>query len=126
MSLWKILTGGITELVGGWFEIKKQKQQQSADYESQKLKGSDDYDTEAQRQKQFSWSDEYLLFIHTFPIWGYVIPSETLTSRLDILWDKLGSAPIEWWVAYGGMIVSTFGLRFFYNKIDGTKLWKNK
>lgn len=121
MSLWKILTGGITELVGGWFEVKKQKQQQQADLATQQQKGSDDYDLEAQRQKQFSWSDEYLLIIHTSLIWGYLIPSETLTARLDMLWTKLGEAPTEWWLMYAGMIISTFGLRFL-----GDKLYKRK
>lgn len=117
MSLWNILTGGITELVSGWFEVKKQKQQQEAAIIQQKQKGSDDYDLEALRQKKSSWSDEYLMFIHTFPWWGYMIPSEDLTARLDILWSKMNTLPDWWWWCYMGMVISTFGLRFMSKRI---------
>ena len=122
MALWKILTGGITELFTGWFEVKKQKQQIEGQIQQQRLQGSDDYDLEALRQKQHSWSDEYLMLIHTFPWWGYIIPSDGLTTRLDILWSKMSILPEWWWFCYAGMIISTFGLRFMHKKIIRGKL----
>ena len=107
----------VISLVEGWFTTKKHEQDVKRDLQSQRLKGSDDYDTEALRQKQHSWSDEYLLILHTSIMWGYLIPSDTLHRSLDKVWDKLDTAPTEWWIMYGGMVISTFGLRFMWKRI---------
>lgn len=117
MGLLNVITGGITSLVDGWFETKREKQKQESKISQMKITGSDDYDIEALRQKKHSFSDEYLLIIHTFPWWGYIIPSEGLTERLNLLWGKMGEMPDYWWWCYIGMIISTFGLRFMHKKI---------
>jgi len=108
---------GITSLATGWMEDKRAKSKAKAEHEIKQLAAVTDYDTEALRQKQHSWSDEYLLLVHTFPWWGYIIPSEGLTERLDLLWNKMDTIPQSWWVIYGGMVISTFGLRFMAKKI---------
>lgn len=110
--MWNVIVGGITSLVSGWFETKKQKQQAKADYEKSQLESVSSYDIQAQKNMQTSWKDEYLILLHTLPIWGYVIPSETLHKSLDTLWLKLETAPDYWWLIYIGMVVSTFGLRW--------------
>lgn len=110
--MWNVIVGGITSLVSGWFETKKQKQQAEADYATAQLNSVSDYDIQAQKNMQNSWKDEYLILIHTFPWWGYIIPSDELTSRLDLLWSKMDSMPDWWWYIYLGMVISTFGLRW--------------
>jgi len=75
-----------------------------------------DYDTQAVKNMQSSWKDEYLILLHTLPVYGYVIPSTKLHEGLDRLWEKLGSAGYEWWIVYIGIVASTFGLRWLFNK----------
>ena len=124
MNIWSIVTGGITDLVGQWFTVKKEKAQAKHETElevlSQKRQKSQtiaDYDLQAQKNMATTLKDEYLMILHTFLIWGYIIPSETLTVKLDLLWDKLATAPTWWQAVYIGMVVSTYGLRF---------MWENK
>lgn len=74
------------------------------------------YDQQAQKNMATSLKDEYLILLHTLPIWGYIVPSETLRGGLDMIWLKLGEAPTYWWVVYIGMIASTFGLRWLFDK----------
>lgn len=119
MSLWSVITGGITDIVGGWFKTKQEKQKLEAEITKQQITGSDDYDLQAQRNMKTSWKDEYLILVHTFLIWGYGIPSESLHKALDNVWLKLAGAPDWWWYIYAGMVISTFGLRWMSNKMLG-------
>lgn len=90
------------------------------------------YDQQAMKNMQSSWKDEYLILLHTLPIWGYAVPSETLHKGLDGIWVKLGTAPDFWWVIYIGMVASTFGLRWLFSKqrvdqmISSPKTFKDK
>lgn len=75
-----------------------------------------DYDQQAQKNMSSSFKDEYLILLHTLPIWGYVIPNQELRDGLDLIWIKLGEAPDYWWIIYIGMVASTFGLRWLFDK----------
>lgn len=110
--MWNIIASGVTSLISGWFETKKQKQKAEADFATAQLNSVSDYDNLAQKNMQNSWKDEYLILIHTFPWWGYIIPSDELTARLDLLWAKMDTLPEWWWYIYLGMVISTFGLRW--------------
>ncbi len=89
-----------------------------------------DYDQQAVKNMQSSWKDEYILLLHTLPIYGYIIPSETVHQGLDTIWEKLATAPQYWWIIYIGIVASTYGLRWLFNKhrvsamIDGSKRFK--
>ncbi|AUR87508.1 TMhelix containing protein [Vibrio phage 1.101.O._10N.261.45.C6] len=74
------------------------------------------YDMIAMQNMEKSYKDEYLIGLHTLPIWGYVIPSEALHMGLDKVWSKLETAPYWWWVVYIGMVAATFGLRWLFSK----------
>lgn len=119
--MWSTLIGGVVNLIQGWFSNRAKVQEAKANYKIEELKSVSDYDTQAQRNMASTLKDEYLIVLHTFPIWGYMVPSEALTQRLDLLWVKLEGAPSWWFWAYMGMIISTFGLRFLSNKITGGK-----
>lgn len=91
------------------FDVQKSKFLAEANAEA-------DYDSQAMRNMQTSWKDEYLILLHTFPIWGYGIPSESLHAGLDRIWTQFNSANYFWWITYIGIIASTFGLRWLFNK----------
>lgn len=116
--MWKLIFGGVSSLIDGWFTTKQKKQEADTQRYIADLNSVSEYDLQAQKNMQNSWKDEYLILIHTFPIWGYIIPSEELTQRLDILWIKFSQAPEWWWWIYLGMVISTFGLRFMFKGID--------
>ena len=119
--MWKILFGGISELVSGWFTDKREKRQAETAKYIADLNAVSEYDLQAQRNMQHTWKDEYLIILHTFPWWGYIIPSDSLTTRLDMLWSKMDSLPDWWWWIYLGMVISTFGLRFMFKSIDSIR-----
>lgn len=81
-----------------------------------KMKAEVDYDTKAQENMKTSWKDEYLILLHTLPIWGYIVPSEEFHKGLDKVWFQLENAPDWWWIVYIGIVASTFGLRWFFSK----------
>ncbi len=112
----KEVINGFTQFISGWFDNKNALRKAELKYQIKALSAESDYDMEAQRNMRHTWKDEYLIILHTFPIWGYIIPSAELTKRLDLLWIKLGSAPEWWWGIYVGIVISTFGLRFMFKK----------
>lgn len=69
------------------------------------------YDVEAQRQMQHSWKDEYLVLVLTAPFIGSFIP--VVQDSVIKGWTYVSKAP-EWYqVAFIGIIVATFGLRWY-------------
>lgn len=124
------ISGAIKSIIGIFFdspEVKAVKEEgkialAKAEIESKlTLKKSEmdaegTYDSKAQDNMKSSWKDEYLILLHTFPIWGYGVPSQTLHRGLDNIWDKFNTAPYWWWICYIGMIASTFGLRWLFTK----------
>lgn len=80
------------------------------------LNATSDYDNQAMKNMQSSFKDEYIILLHTLPVYGYLIPSPTMYAALDRVWFQLANAPYEWWVIYIGIVASTFGLRWFLSK----------
>lgn len=138
--MWSSIISIIPNMLGYFLpspELKKQKETNKLEIEKTKLEieknklitaaqAESDYDTQAAKNMQTSWKDEYLILLHTLPVYGYVIPSETLHKGLDRIWENLGAAPYEWWVIYIGMVASTFGLRWLFNKQKINKMLDNK
>ena len=100
----------------GKIELAQAKVTAKINREAALAKTEGDYDTKAQANMAGTWKDEYLILLHTFPIWGYGIPSVKLHEGLDKIWDKFQSAPYWWWLIYIGIIASTFGLRWLFTK----------
>ena len=115
--MWTLITGGLTSIFTSWMENRTKLKTAKLEKEIKELDATSDYDITAQQNMKHSWKDEYLIILHTFPIWGYLLPSEELTIRLDTLWTKLEGAPDWWWGIYIGMVISTFGLRFMADKL---------
>lgn len=99
---------GRVELAKLELELKKEKKMAEARAEA-------DYDTQAMKNMRSTFKDEYLIGLHTFPIWGYGIPSTTLHAGLDRIWYQFDNADYWWWLCYMGIIASTFGLRWLFS-----------
>ena len=89
----------------------------------QKQAGS--YDVEAQRQMQFSWKDEYLVIVFTFPlILSFLAPfvdmflpeGMTVSDKIGIAWESVALAPDWYQWSVMGIIAATFGLRWLWSK----------
>ena len=109
----------------GKLEIAKLELQIRKEQAAYAAKAEADYDTKAMENMKTSWKDEYLILLHTFPIWGYGVPSSELHEGLDRIWFQFNQAGYWWWICYIGIIASTFGLRWlFNNRVD--KMIKSK
>lgn len=137
-AIWAAISSPVTSIVSGWQERKTLGKAGKIELDkvrldlkvaletatnnakiarlSQEQVAITDYDTQAVKNMQTSWKDEYLLLLHTLPIYGYAIPYAPLHAGLDRVWEELGRAPYEWWIVYIGIVASTFGLRWLFNK----------
>lgn len=97
-------------------EVYRQKRTADAEVE---------YDVEAQRQMQYSWKDEYFLFIMSIPFLGSFIPY--VQDYMLRGWEYLAKAPRWYQFCFIGMLVSTYGLRWYVKAFGGayTKVFKN-
>ena len=77
--------------------------------ENAKAEGS--YDLEAQRQMQHSWKDEYLVLVMSLPFIGSFIP--VVQDSVAKGWTYVAQAPQWYQVAFIGIIMATFGLRWY-------------
>lgn len=88
-----------------------------------------DYDNEALRQQRYSWRDEYLVILWSFPYVVAFFPVLLLALKmpfssdvdsadvhlsLDNAWKVLASAPEWWWLSWIGIVAATFGLRWLW------------
>jgi len=71
--------------------------------------GDINYDIEAQRQMQYSWKDEFLMFVLSLPFIGSFIP--VVQDYVVKGWEYLTLAPSWYQWAFLGVISATFGLR---------------
>ena len=105
-------------------EIKEEGKIRLAEAEAQKaiamatmdIKNEGDYDTEAQRQMQYSWKDEYLVIVLTFPFIGSFIPK--VQDHIKLGWEYVALAPPWYQWSFIGIICATFGLRWYARKVS--------
>ena len=69
------------------------------------------YDIEAQRQMQHSWKDEYLVLVLTAHFIASFIPK--LQDDVIKGWSYISKAPLWYQTAFIGVILATFGLRWY-------------
>lgn len=91
------------------------------------LNATSDYDNQAMKNKQKSWMDEIIAFIHLAPIWLPAIDALkdwNFTLAGESIMLNLLEAPAEWWMIYFGIVSSTFGLRWLFGKQEVNKMIK--
>lgn len=127
--MWGGIVTIVSSVIGYFFDspdVKKAKEEGRVEIEKLKLTikkeslmaaavAESDYDRKAMDNMKTSWKDEYLIILHTFPIWGYGIPSDSLHQGLDRIWLQFNNADYFWWITYMGIIASTFGLRWLFS-----------
>jgi len=80
------------------------------------------HDSEALRQMQNSWKDEFLLMLFSLPIILTFIPS--MQPYVQRGWEMLKLAP-DWFLwLYAGMVISIWGLRGLAKGILETRIFK--
>lgn len=67
MGLWSVLTGGITSLVGKYFDNKKEQQSQTHTQKMQHIQGKQDWETFSIKQMASSLKDEWWTFWFSLP-----------------------------------------------------------
>ena len=110
--MWNAIISGLSGLVSSWFETKIQKQRQQAELEQKALQGEIDYDLYAMKQKQFTWLDDIIGLTFTSPfIIAWFAPERANK------WIKfVEQVPPFYWLVFSGIVASTFGLRWWFNK----------
>lgn len=103
---------GITSLVSGYFDRKSAEQQAQIKRAERAQQNESDYDTEAMKQMQFSWKDEWFMVVFTVPLIMAWFDEERA-----VRWIEFVSRLPEWyqWCLIG-MIVASFGLRWYFKK----------
>ncbi|QPI17709.1 hypothetical protein vBAmePR8F_gp49 [Alteromonas phage vB_AmeP_R8W] len=114
---------GIVTAVGNWvssyFERKATEQQAKAQRAIDMQVSSDNYDTAALKAMQFTLKDEYLLITLTAPIWYGLFDPGGATEWVVFI----SALPLWYQVLLGGIVASTFGLRWWFKK-EQTAVYK--
>lgn len=71
-----------------------------------------DWDTEALRQSQFSWKDEWFVALLSAPFVGSFIPG--LQDRVLKGWEYIALAPAWYQWSFLGAVCAAFGLRWLF------------
>lgn len=108
--MWSVITGGVVEIVKGWFAVKKSKQDAEAAYNQALIKGEQDWDLEAMKAARFSWKDEFITIIWFGPlIWAMFDPVGAMA------WvGFLEALPYFYQFVMFGIVAASFGLRWFF------------
>jgi hypothetical protein len=77
-------------------------------------KAESDWDLEALRQSQYSWKDEWLLFILSLPFVGSFVPK--IQDYVVIGWEYVSKAPMWYQICFIGVVAASFGLRWLVDK----------
>lgn len=89
------------------YEAEARRWEKTADIEG-------DWDTEALRQSQYSWKDEWLTIIITFPFVFLFFPfSQEYVMKGFEYMDK---APLWYQTIFMGIVAASFGLRWLFRK----------
>ena len=76
--------------------------------------GRDSYDLEALKQKEKTWLDEYYALIWSFPVLASFIP--WLQQYVSAGWLMLATVPNWYITVLIGILASTFGMRWLFDK----------
>ena len=110
--MYQAITAGITTLFGSWVDLKKSKNEAQAAIAMKTAQAETDYDTEAQRQMQYSWKDEFITVVMFSPLVVAWFDKDRALSWVDFV----SSLPHAYWYMLAGITFATFGLRWYAKK----------
>lgn len=119
-----IITGGIVEIVKGWFAVKRSKQEAEAAYNQRVIQGEIDWDIEAMKASRYSWKDELITIIWYSPLIIGWYDTDIGALRDAQQWiEFVGGLPLWWQFGAFGIMAASFGLRWYF-KDQNFKLTK--
>jgi len=118
---------GLGEAIGEWQRRKTLRAEMRAEIEVAKAKAEiarwealaraeADWDTEALRQSQFSWKDEWFVVLLSAPFIASFVPG--LQDHVLLGWDYVARAPGWYQWSFLGAVIAAFGLRWM------VRVWK--
>lgn len=120
--MWGAITNAIGGIFGGWVDLKKAKYEAEANKFLALQKAEADWDTEALRQSQYSWKDEFIAIIWYSPLYvGWFKKDPTLgwEMRDASEWVSfVGQLPVWWQFGAFGIMAASFGLRWYFKQQD--------
>lgn len=108
--MWGIITGGIVEVVKGWFEVKKSKQEAEKAYNMQVIKGEQDYDIKAMEAAKYSWKDEFITIIIFSPMIVAWFDQDRAMDWIEFVTEL----PYWYQIIMFGIVAASFGLRWWF------------
>lgn len=110
--MWQAITSAIGGIFGGWVDLKKAKYKAEENRFLAQQKAEADWDTEALRQAQHSWKDEFIALIWFSPLYvGWFYPEKS------IAWiEFVGGLPTWWQFGSFGILAASFGLRWYFKQ----------
>lgn len=128
--MWSLLVQGITNVLGGWVKTRQVKAEgkvkvaiAQAEAQAKVATAERDWDTEALRQSQYSWKDEYLTIILSAPFVGSFFP--VVQDHVEKGWEYVAGAPIWYQVAFLGTVAASFGLRWWFTRTNMEVMTRN-
>lgn len=124
MGIWSIITGGVTDLVGKYFDNKKEKQEQIHSQKVAQIQGKHDWETMSVRAMVSSLKDEWFTLVFSLPLVSIFVSPFVDLFMIDSPYVKgqfmdaglsglagLSSAP-DWYTYLLGMMVgASFGVK---------------
>jgi hypothetical protein len=108
--IWKIITGGITSLVGSYIDYRKEKLVAKTAVQTQIAAGQIDYNVAAQEGMAASIKDEFLVIWTTGLVTLHFFPQ--FQPYLESGWNALANIAPDWFgYCFVGMYVAVFGLK---------------
>lgn len=115
-----IITSGLSDIIKGWFELKKAKQQGEIAYQMKTLEGEQSWDMEAMKASKYSWKDELITGIWYSPlIIGWFDRQDDGKWQLreaDEWIEFVAELPYWWQFGAFGIMAASFGLRWYFKK----------
>ena len=108
--MWALLFSGVTDLIKGWFDVKKSKAEAEAARNRQLIQGELNWDIIAQENAKYSWKDEFITLIWFTPLIVAWFEPEKAMRWIDFV------SGLPYWYQIGmfGIIAASFGLRWLF------------
>lgn len=120
--MWSILISGAVELVKGWFNVRKSKQEAEIAYNSRRMELEADYDVKAMEAARFSWKDEFITIV-----WFSPLVVAWFDQERAMAWVKFVTELPYWWQFGGfGIVAASFGLRWYFKEQNFKVIRKGK
>lgn len=117
--MWGTIINGVGTIFRSWVDLKKSKNEAEAARHKQAAQIEGDWDTEALRQSQYSWKDEFLTLIIFSPLIVAWFDEERAMAWVEFV----SELPVFYQIFMGGIIAASFGLRWWF-KQQGLKVGK--